>query len=75
MGCCQTVMDRSRQYYSYWAVCNQWTGSLDWTTGLAQFCISYVSTGLVCKFQPPITYSMGWSSTAVSEPANVAIAT
>ena len=21
------------------AVCNQWTGSLDWTTGLAQFCI------------------------------------
>ena len=32
------------------AVCNQWTGSLDWITGLAQFCISYISTPLVLKF-------------------------
>ena len=52
---------------------DHWTGLLGWITGLAQFCISYVSTGLVCKFQPPITYSMGWSSTAVSEPASIYI--
>ena len=31
------------------AVYNQWAGSLDWTTGLAQLFISYVSTGSVSE--------------------------
>ena len=29
-------------YIAVLAVCDQWTGLLDWTTGLAQFGISYV---------------------------------
>ena len=30
---------------------DHWTRLLDWTTGLVQFWISYISTGLFYKFQ------------------------